>query len=640
MSQPTAATQPQWCWDADLRKWYWYDERTDTITYQDGQRIARPSRIPRTPFPSAASRAAVNPSQFAGSSRNSGNSGNYSTASSAQVTPGGSMSPSSISPTSSHHAQPQPNRRPSVSVDSVTREFARTGIQNQAPRSSPPQQEYHAGPLQPRISANPTNGQVVTFVQDDQTGVRTVFQTEPQREYTDPVLWQSGIRSYRNLVAPDGNENEQLFPGFKKRDSPKKFFTVGKVFLVLWVEPMGESVMTTFVPGESVGRFGERVYSKVRRFIVIRQAENYCTCLPIMSYGKQGVGKPTVKKSEHSIVYTTKDPPEPLPEETPSRGEEGMRPQAIRIDVDNPTHKLDHTSRLDYGKVYTIQHNIKVQSYGKVNPRSMNALVHQFGNVWNSQPVLSQIGVQGSQVDASSAGSGQRRSMQRRESHSARSGPSAGSQMHAGQATNRTQRTDSLLETTESPSTNQVQEYARAAARRLVERGYTEAQAIEAVRAEFRKRSKLSQGAAAGEGGDDNDDDDEAEEDSDDDADDTRNNSQAQSFGVQSGHQIHRSGQSQTGRSDLSSGKGRGKAIATTSDAAAGASHIPVGQPEPSNVIQPQQPYSASLPGSTSSVLSRASPAVVQAMMAEYLKKGYTKEQALKLIEQQLAKKR
>jgi hypothetical protein len=78
---------------------------------------------------------------------------------------------------------------------------------------------------------------------------------------------------------------------------------------------MGESIMTNFVPGESLGRFGERVFSKVWRFVVIRQAENYCTCLSIVCYGRRGVGKPWVKKSDHSTVYSTKVPPNPVGEE-------------------------------------------------------------------------------------------------------------------------------------------------------------------------------------------------------------------------------------------------------------------------------------------------------------------------------------
>jgi hypothetical protein len=529
-------------------------------------------------------------------------------------------------------------------MDQVTRQLGNFSIQDPGSGSGTATREYHPGPRPPQVTNS--NGQIITFVQDERSGVRTIFQTQPIDAFTDPALYQSGIRGYRYLYAPDANENEQLFPGFRKRDQPKKFFTVGKVFLVLWVEPMGESLMTNFVPGESVGRFGERVYSKVRRFIVIRQAENYCTCLPIMSYGKRGVGKPGVKKSEHSIVYTTKDPPLPLPDEMPSRGEESMRPQAIRIDVDDPTSKLDAESRLDYGKVYTIQHNIKVKSFGKVNPRSMNAMVHQFGNVWNSQPVIGQIGVPDQQIDTSSAGSGRRQPMAHQEAQPARSGKSTGSHGQAEQSIPRQQRSGSHIETSEESQPVTLQQYAQAAVKRLRDRGYSEDDAIAAVRQEYRKRMGGKQSCKDDDNnGDGEGDEDEDGEDSDDDAGRTPSSRQAQPSS-RGGRQTQRSTHGQQGGSTVSTRTGQNQATETAYGTVARSNYPAIGQAGPSGTTATShsQSYNKQQPlpsqaGSTSSVLSQAQPAVVQAMMADYLKKGYTKEQALKLIQQRLSRK-
>ncbi|KAF2722887.1 hypothetical protein K431DRAFT_221009, partial [Polychaeton citri CBS 116435] len=169
-------------------------------------------------------------------------------------------------------------------------------------------------------------------------------------------------------------EEERLFPLFRKPQHPARFFTVGKVFLVLWVEPAGESVVTYLQAGETTGRFGERVYSKVRRFVVIRQQSGYCSALPITTYGRRGVSKPGVIKSEHAIIHTGSQAPEPLNAELPHRGEAGMRSRAIRVDPDERDTKLDLLSRLDFGKITTIQHNLKVKSFGKVNRASMDAL--------------------------------------------------------------------------------------------------------------------------------------------------------------------------------------------------------------------------------------------------------------------------
>ena len=89
-------------------------------------------------------------------------------------------------------------------------------------------------------------------------------------------------------------------------------------------------------------------------------------------------------KAEHGIVYTGKKAPSPLPSELPRRGEVGMQPIPIRIDPDDPTQKLQNESRINYGKVYTVEHNIKVHSVGMVNREALLALLGQFQQVWAS----------------------------------------------------------------------------------------------------------------------------------------------------------------------------------------------------------------------------------------------------------------
>lgn len=54
----------------------------------------------------------------------------------------------------------------------------------------------------------------------------------------------------------------------------------------------------------------------------------------------------------------------------------------IRVDPDKRDHKLDSMSRIDYGRFFTIQHNIKVKSLGKVNRDSEENLLGQFMEVF------------------------------------------------------------------------------------------------------------------------------------------------------------------------------------------------------------------------------------------------------------------
>jgi len=180
---------------------------------------------------------------------------------------------------------------------------------------------------------------------------------------------------------------EQLSSDFRLRSA--QFFRVGRVFNILWTEPAGGSDArfgdrTTALTRSSYGMDGI-VYSKVRRFVVIREGLNYCSAVPIVTYAGMGVGKPGVVKSEHAIIYTGKIPPQVLPNEQPGRGERPLLPVAIRVDPEDRCDNLHPASRLDFGKVYTIQHNLKVKDFGLVNQRSIGALINQFRIAWSKE---------------------------------------------------------------------------------------------------------------------------------------------------------------------------------------------------------------------------------------------------------------
>lgn len=126
--------------------------------------------------------------------------------------------------------------------------------------------------------------------------VQNRIQTYPPRDITDPDFLRHGVRSQGKLMETPG-ETEVLFSAYKRRKSPRQYFKVGKVFMVLWAEPAGGDAATlvsqrTYAqlpPGTSIGRFGEYVYSSVRRFVVIREADTYCSALPITTYHGRGV---------------------------------------------------------------------------------------------------------------------------------------------------------------------------------------------------------------------------------------------------------------------------------------------------------------------------------------------------------------
>jgi hypothetical protein len=62
-----------------------------------------------------------------------------------------------------------------------------------------------------------------------------------------------------------------------------------------------------------------------------------------------------------------------------------MRP-SIRVSPKEKKAKMDPKSRLNYAKIYTIEHNVKVKPYGVVHHHFIHLLVHTFNAQWNIMP--------------------------------------------------------------------------------------------------------------------------------------------------------------------------------------------------------------------------------------------------------------
>jgi hypothetical protein len=154
--------------------------------------------------------------------------------------------------------------------------------------------------------------------------------------------------------------------GYKVHRSSE--FQFGRVFKVLWSEPVGSggTEITT------QGPHGGMNFSKVRRFLIVSSRNRgHSICLPILTYGYQGVLKPGVHPEDHAVVYSSRRGGPYLLER-----EEGlMKKSPIRIEMTSPREKLDQLSRLNYAKVYTVEHNVKVVFIGRVAKECENVLI-------------------------------------------------------------------------------------------------------------------------------------------------------------------------------------------------------------------------------------------------------------------------
>ncbi|KAF2087089.1 hypothetical protein K490DRAFT_57161 [Saccharata proteae CBS 121410] len=203
----------------------------------------------------------------------------------------------------------------------------------------------------------------------------------PADEITEPTALIEGIRSFRRLRGSRG-DREHLDPRYMIRRPGYGFFKVGKVFKCLWPEP-------TTMPDNNntvvTGPMGERIYAKIRWFVVIREGRNACTCLSIQTYQNQGVAKTGVLKSEHSIVHTIDQYPQSTNLERPRRNEEGMLTPISVVPTDEVERRMDPMSRVNYGKPYTVEHNVKVFDFGQVHDDSISIMRRNFLGVWQLQ---------------------------------------------------------------------------------------------------------------------------------------------------------------------------------------------------------------------------------------------------------------
>lgn len=98
------------------------------------------------------------------------------------------------------------------------------------------------------------------------------------------------------------------------------------------------------------------------------------------TYNGRGCSKERVTKWEHSTVYTGRDPPELLSDEEPAEGEAGML-LPIRVEPKRRGAKIDRACRIDYARLYTIQHTVKVKEFGMVHEKYIKLLRKQWWRV-------------------------------------------------------------------------------------------------------------------------------------------------------------------------------------------------------------------------------------------------------------------
>lgn len=144
------------------------------------------------------------------------------------------------------------------------------------------------------------------------------------------------------------------------------FWKIGRVFMVLWREPVGAGgTKITVSPMKS----STTAFHRVRRFVIIKSCDRQSICIPILTCGGHAFHKPAVKADDHGMIYS----PSNKGSKTEKHG--GTFERAIKLEpMHHSRSQIDIASRTNYAKVYTVEHYVKVFFIGQVDQRDMERL--------------------------------------------------------------------------------------------------------------------------------------------------------------------------------------------------------------------------------------------------------------------------
>jgi hypothetical protein len=103
---------------------------------------------------------------------------------------------------------------------------------------------------------------------------------------------------------------------------------------------------------------------------------------PISTYGGRGCAKPGLVKWQHAIIYTGRNAPLST-EEMPADGEYGMM-ASIQVRARSSGERMYPSARINFAKLYTVEHNIKVYDFGDVRERDISRLIAQWDYVMSA----------------------------------------------------------------------------------------------------------------------------------------------------------------------------------------------------------------------------------------------------------------
>ncbi|KAL7899050.1 hypothetical protein HDV63DRAFT_411303 [Trichoderma sp. SZMC 28014] len=206
------------------------------------------------------------------------------------------------------------------------------------------------------------------------------YDEEEEEEGPPTPRAQSSAGSYHIAATALQEPPEELDPRYQVEPSVR--FQPGEIFKVHWSEPQGASsdgAPSVSGKHEIQNRFGTKFFVGFRRFIVIANDQGHCTCVPILTYGGKGCKKKGVKADKHGIIYERGGKPRLLDKEPKL----GFPP--VRVDMKQEGEKLSKESRVNYSKLVTVEHNVKVFFIGSIVYNDWELVSDAVNHCWNKK---------------------------------------------------------------------------------------------------------------------------------------------------------------------------------------------------------------------------------------------------------------
>ncbi|ODA78952.1 hypothetical protein RJ55_04542 [Drechmeria coniospora] len=162
-------------------------------------------------------------------------------------------------------------------------------------------------------------------------------------------------------LSAEGEFYEVLDPRYRLEHSSR--FQPGEIFKVHWSEPQGsgnEHAPSVSDKQEIQNRFGTKFFVGFRRFVVVANDHGHSTCVPVLTYGGKGCKKKGVKPAKHGIIHERGHKARLLD------GEPKLGFPPVRVEITEEGEALTKDSRVNYSKLVTVEHNVKVFFIGAV----------------------------------------------------------------------------------------------------------------------------------------------------------------------------------------------------------------------------------------------------------------------------------